>query len=139
MIDRAGRSTDKRRVPRVYLCDDQPEYRRLVRTVLSTDDRLHVVGEGGDRGFVIDDAVQAAPDVILLDVNMPGTNGLEALPHLRDAIPGAHVILLSSAMPYDYERDAMRAGAHGFIQKPRNIFDLPAMIREKLADADLEI
>jgi DNA-binding NarL/FixJ family response regulator len=126
-------------VHRVYLCDDQRDYRTLLKTVLAEEDDLHVVGEGGDAGFCIEDAAEARPDAILLDVNMPGMNGIDAMPHLRKALPNAKVIVLTSANAREYEDLALRAGASGFIQKPRNIFDLPGMVRDKLAEAGLEI
>ncbi len=125
-------------MPRLYLCDDQPEYRLLLKTVL-TEDGLDVVGEGGDAGVCTADAAEVAPDVILLDVNMPGTNGIAALPGLREALPDACVVMLSNASPEEYERSALDAGASGFIQKPRNIFDLPVMVRQKLAAAGIEL
>ncbi len=126
-------------VSRVYLCEDQRDYRMLVKSVLAADDKLEVVGEGGDGAVCISDAAKVDPDLILLDVNMPGVNGIEALPRLREAVPNARVIMLSSATAAQYEQQAIEAGALGFIQKPRNIFDLPAMVRDKLAAAGLEL
>jgi DNA-binding NarL/FixJ family response regulator len=124
-------------VPRIYLCDDVREYRALLRAVLTAEEGLLVVGEGGDSGFCLADAAKAHPDVILLDVNMPGTNGLDALPRLRAELPGTAVIMLSTAPAREVEETALARGAAGFIQKPRNILDLPAMVREKLADAGI--
>ncbi|MFL5845487.1 MAG: response regulator transcription factor [Solirubrobacteraceae bacterium] len=126
-------------MPRVYLCDDQREYRVLLKAVLTTEQGMNVVGEGGDSGFCLDDAAKTHPDVILLDVNMPGTDGLAALPQLREAMPGTKIIMLTTAAPEECEQRALAGGAAGFIQKPRNIFDLPGMIREKLAAADVAL
>jgi DNA-binding NarL/FixJ family response regulator len=126
-------------MPRVYLCDDQRDYRMLLKAVLTAEEGLHVVGEGGDGGFCLEDAAKTNPDVILLDVNMPGMDGIDALPHLREAMPGTTILMLSTARPEECEEKALARGATGFIQKPRNIFDLPGMIREKLADAGIAL
>jgi DNA-binding NarL/FixJ family response regulator len=124
---------------RVYLCDDESNYRTLVKTVLAEEHDLHVVGEGGDAGVCVEDAAKTQPDTILLDVNMSGMNGIDAVPRFRKALPNARVIMLSSATALEYEGRALEAGANGFIQKPRNIFDLPGMVRDKLAQAELEL
>ncbi|MCW2991875.1 MAG: cheY [Solirubrobacterales bacterium] len=126
-------------MPRIYLCDDQRDYRMLLKAVLTKAEGLDVVGEGGDGGFCIEDAAKTEPDVILLDVNMPGMDGIDALPHLREAMPGTKIIMLTTAPPEQCEERALARGASGFIQKPQNIFDLPGMIREKLAAAGIEL
>ena len=126
-------------MPRLYLCDDQREYRMLLKAVLTTEEGLEVVGEGGDGGFCAQDAAKHQPDVILLDVNMPGVNGIDMLPQLRETMPDTQVIMLTSAPAEQCEEEALSRGAAGFIQKPRNIFDLPAMVREKLTDAGISL
>ena len=126
-------------MPRIYLCDDAREYRALLRAVLTTEEGLNVVGEGGDAGFCLGDAADAHPDVILLDVNMPGISGLDALPQLREKLPDTTVIMLSTAPAEQCEDAALERGATAYIQKPRDILSLPGMIREKLADAGLDL
>lgn len=126
-------------VPRIYLCDDAREYRMLCKAVLDAEAGMEVVGEGGDSGFCLRDAAQHEPDILLLDINMPGTNGVEALAELREAMPNTSIIMLTSAASQEHERQAIEGGAAGFIQKPRNIFDLPGMIRQKLAEAGVEL
>lgn len=125
--------------PRVYLCDDERDYRVLLKAVLNAAEGMEVVGEGGDSGFCLADAVKHQPDVLLLDINMPGAQGIDALPQLLEALPNTAIIMLTSAGPEQYERRALDAGAAGFIQKPRSIFDLPGMIRQKLADAGIDL
>jgi two-component system NarL family response regulator len=139
VIARASATADTHGVPRIYLCDDVREYRALLRAVLTAEEGLLVVGEGGDAGFCLADAAQTRPDVILLDVNMPGTSGLDALPQLREEMPDTKVIMLSTAPPETCEDLALERGAAAFIQKPRNILDLPGMVREKLADAGIDL
>ena len=126
-------------MPRVYLCDDQRDYRMLLKAVLTTEEGMKVVGEGGDGGFCLEDAVKKDPDVVLLDVNMPRMNGLEALPRLRELLPDAAIFVLTSSSAEECEKEALDRGASGFMAKPRNIFDLPQMIRSKLVDAGIDV
>ena len=126
-------------MPRIYLCDDERNYRTLLKAVLTAEEGIDVVGEGGDGGVCISDAAKCRPDVILLDQNMPGMSGLDALPFLRREMPDTAVIMLSTAPAGELERHALDLGASGYIEKPRNIFDLPAMVREKLAAAGVDL
>ena len=126
-------------MPRIYLCDDERNYRILLKAVLTAEEGIDVVGEGGDGGVCISDAAKCRPDVILLDQNMPGMSGLEALPFLRREMPDTAVIMLSTAPADQCEEKALEAGASAYIEKPRDIFDLPGMIREKLADAGIDL
>ena len=120
---------------RIYLCDDERDYRTLVKTVLGTEDDMEVVGEESNSCNCLKDAEKYQPDVLLLDINMPGTSGIDALPRLREAMPDTSIIMLTSAHSDEHEREALDSGAVGFIQKPHNVFDLPGMIRAQLAAA----
>ena len=122
-------------VTRIYLCDDERDYRTLVKTVLGTEEGMDIVGENGDCCACLKDAAQYQPDVLLLDINMPGTSGIDGLSRLRAAMPNTSILMLTSAHSSEHERQALDRGAVGFIQKPYDIFDLPRMIREKLAAA----
>ena len=123
-------------MPRIYICDDQADYRALLKAVLTDEEGLEVVGEGGDGAVGTEDAARIEPDVILLDVNMPGVNGLDAIPMLRERAPGTKIIMLTTARAQDCEQEALDLGAHGFIQKPPNVMDLPALIRGKIDEVD---
>ena len=117
---------------RIYICDDQADYRTLLKAVLADDESLEVVGEGGDGAVCTEDVASIEPDVILLDVNMPGVSGLDAIPMLRERAPDTKIIMLTTARAQDCEKEAMDLGAHGFLQKPQNVMDLPALIRGKI-------
>jgi DNA-binding NarL/FixJ family response regulator len=123
-------------MPRVYLCDDAPDYRLLMREVLSTEDDIEIVGEGCNGEECVTQAPDLAPDVILLDVNMPRLNGLQALPQLREIMPDTEVLVLSSAEAGDIEERALRMGATGYLQKPMNVFGLAGAMRGKLRALD---
>lgn len=121
---------------RIYLCDDAPDYRRLLREVLTAEDDLEVVGEGCNGRECLDQAPAQNPDVIVLDVNMPVMDGFEALPALLAALPGAQVLVLSTGAAPDFEERAMELGAAAYLQKPMNVFDLPGAMRAKVAALD---
>ena len=71
----------------IYLCDDVPELRQLLRIILEEDPGLRVVGETGDAQIGIEEIAELQPNVVLLDLSMPGMDGLEALPLIRRAAP----------------------------------------------------
>lgn len=119
---------------RMILCDDEPNYRRLVRTVLEPIADIDFV-EARDGQECMEKAGGEAPDYILLDLNMPKVDGYQALPELRSIAPDAKIVALSTARPEDAEQRSLDLGANAFVEKPRNILDLPAMICEKLAAA----
>ncbi|HET8535549.1 MAG TPA: response regulator transcription factor [Solirubrobacteraceae bacterium] len=118
---------------RVFLCDDDDGYRMLLREVLSAEG-MHIVGEGGDGAACVEAVVESDPDVVLLDLNMPGMNGFEALPLLRAGLPEAKLIVLSTS-PADRQSvsAAHMLGADGYVSKPYDIFAVPALLRRALA------
>lgn len=117
---------------RVFLCDDTAEYRALVRYVLEREG-AEIVGEGGNGQECVDRVAEAHPDLVLLDVKMPVMGGIEALPRIRERAPEADVIVLSTAWAERVENDSLRLGAKAFVEKPRDIHDLPVALREALA------
>jgi DNA-binding NarL/FixJ family response regulator len=119
---------------RLYLCDDNPDYRKLARLVLERAGH-EIVGEAGDGRAAIENAPAAAPEVVLLDLNMPTLNGFEALPELRRRLPHAKVLVLTTGQAPHERRLALEAGAHGFIVKPERVFSLDSELRRALAPA----
>src|SRR3954453_12574615 len=101
---------------RVFVCDHAPAFRDLLRMALESDGSLTVVGEAED-GAGLDALAEAAPDVVLLDLNMPQLGGLEALPRLRDLVPQARVVVLSSFSAEEKEAAALAAGADRYVDK----------------------
>jgi two-component system nitrate/nitrite response regulator NarL len=118
---------------RVFLCDDDDGYRMLLREILGAEG-MEIVGEGGDGWGCVRAARAADPDVVLLDLNMPGMNGFETLPPLRAGLPNAKLIVLS-ASPADRQSVAAAhmLGADGYVSKPFDIFTLPTLLRQALA------
>jgi CheY-like chemotaxis protein len=126
-------------MPRVFLCDDESHYRSLVRAVLTaSDEPFEVVGEASDGQEAIDLAPALRPDLLLLDVNMPGMGGLEALPRLRELLPDTRIVALTTAWADPLEQRFLAAGGDGFIEKPRNAMTLPVKLRDVLGQPPVE-
>jgi DNA-binding NarL/FixJ family response regulator len=110
---------------RILLVDDHP----LTRSALAALLRQHafaVVGEAADGEQAIEAAGRLAPDLVLLDLSMPGLDGLNALPRLREAAPGCEVVVLTASGTEDNLLGAIRAGAAGYLLKsepPARIVD----------------
>ena len=81
--------------PSIVLVDDAAEVRLLMRTRLRVSGRLDVVGEGADGAEAVALAAEHQPELMLLDVSMPGMDGLTALPRIREASPETRVVLYS--------------------------------------------
>src|SRR5437660_1467221 len=102
---------------RVLLVDDLPDIRLVMRLLLEADGRTEVVGEAADGAEAIRLAGELHPDAIVLDLRMPGMDGVSALPLIRDAAPGTVVVALS-ALPVGPATDrAVDLGAT-YIRKP---------------------
>ena len=104
-------------VIRIFLCDDVPELRTLLRYGLEEGDGIEVVGEAGTAEEAIAGVARLAPDVLLLDLSMPGMDGLEALPLLREASPQTAVIVFSGFAADRMMEPAMALGAARYLEK----------------------
>jgi len=102
---------------RVLVCDDHALVRSGLRRLLEDEAGVDVVGEAADAEQAIDALAEERPDVLLLDVVMPGRSGIEALPDLLDASPETGVLVLSMQDDPSYVRQAFAAGAHGYLVK----------------------
>ena len=107
-----------------------PEYRALLRAVFDAEEDIEVVGEACSGRDCINDAAAARPDLVLLDLEMPGMHGLDALPLVRKAAPDADVVILTTDEEPQTRCEALRRGASAFITKPRDVFALPGAVRE---------
>ena len=114
---------------RVFVCDDAPAFRDLLRMALEQDGELSVVGEAED-GLQIGAIAETSPDVVLLDVSMPGLGGLEALPRLRELAPEASVVVLSSFSAEEMADAALAAGADRYLDKRESFARIREVVRE---------
>ncbi|MDP3677927.1 MAG: response regulator transcription factor [Methylotenera sp.] len=102
---------------RVLIVDDHTLFRSGIKLLLERQTGFEVVGEAGDGLEGVKRAKQLKPDVVLLDLHMPGTSGLEAIPLLREEVPQTQVIMLTVSEDADDLLEALRAGARGYLLK----------------------
>ncbi|WP_255424309.1 response regulator [Pengzhenrongella frigida] len=113
----------------LLLVDDQALLRMGFRLVLEAEDDLVVLGEAGDGERAVQQAVALRPDVVLMDVRMPGVNGIEATERIVAALPECRVIILTTFDLDEYAFAGLRAGASGFLLKDARPAELTAAIR----------
>ena len=102
---------------RVLICDDQMVVRMGLRAILSTVPGVEVVGEARDGQEAVEQVAETSPDVVLMDLKMPGTNGVEATAMIRQRYPGVGVLVLTTYDADEWVFDAIRAGACGYLLK----------------------
>lgn len=116
---------------RVLLVDDQWAFRIAARSVLEAEGGYVVVGEATDGESAVALALRLRPDVILMDVRLPGINGIEATRQILARIPTTTVVLLSTHRAADLPADLLDCGAAGFV--PKESLD-PAVLARLLAE-----
>jgi DNA-binding NarL/FixJ family response regulator len=118
---------------RVLIVDDQPLIRSALRALLDTADGVTVVGDAGDGRAALASVGTLRPDVVLMDIRMPGLDGIEATALIRKAYPGSAVVVLTTFDLDEYVFGAVRAGAAGFLLKDGDADDLVRGIRAAAA------
>jgi DNA-binding NarL/FixJ family response regulator len=122
---------------RVLLVDDQRLMREGLRILLEMEPDLQVVGEAGDGRAAVDAYAGLLPDVVLMDVRMPGMDGVEATRRLRAQWPEARVMILTTFDDDEYVFEALRAGALGYLLKDVSGHDLAEAVRTVTAGGAL--
>jgi DNA-binding NarL/FixJ family response regulator len=102
---------------RVLVADDHTLVRDGIRALLATAPEIQLIGEAADGQEAIEQARALRPDVILLDIAMPGLGGLEAVPILRRDLPHARILILTQYEEPDYVRRFVRLGVAGYVLK----------------------
>ena len=115
---------------RAVVVDDHAVVRSGIKLLLDREDDIEVVGEAGNAKDAIFRARALKPDVILLDVVMPGESGIEVLPALLKEAPDAKVLVLSMQDDASYVREAFAAGASGYVLKEAADEEVVAAVRE---------
>lgn len=133
--------TGKKEVIRVILVDDIPEAREGLRKLLAFEPDIEVVGSGSTGREGLDLAIRTQPDIILMDINMPDMDGINATEQISKAVPMAAVVMMSVHKDSAYLRRAMLAGARDFLEKPisgeelystiRKVYQLHANVRDQ--------
>ncbi len=124
---------------RVLLADDQALVRGALSAMLNLESDIEVVAEVGSGDEVVPTARQVNPDVALLDVQMPGKDGLTAAAELRDALPSCRVVICTTFGRPGYLARAMAAGASGFVVKdapPEQLVDAVRRVHSGLRVVD---
>jgi DNA-binding NarL/FixJ family response regulator len=114
---------------RILLVDDHALLREGLRAILSRESGLEVVGEAGDGHAAVELARALEPDVVLMDVGMPGLNGIDATHRIKAECPHARVIALSTHSDRRYVRGMLEAGAAGYVLKVSAYDELREAVR----------
>jgi DNA-binding NarL/FixJ family response regulator len=124
---RTDRGNDERL--RVLIVDDHALFRRGLQMVLRQEEDIDVVGEAGDGHEAVDKAQELMPDVVLMDVRMPGQSGIKATEQIKDLIPHAKILMLTISDEEADLYDAIKAGASGYLLKEISIDEVAEAVR----------
>jgi len=116
-------------VIRVLIVDDHAVVRAGLRRLLDAEADIETVGEAPNAERAVFEALESKPDVVLMDVVMPGKTGIEGLPALLQAVPEAKVLMLSMQDDPQYVREAFEAGASGYVLKEAADTDVVEAVR----------
>lgn len=116
---------------RVLLADDLSQIRSVMRRALEADGRFTIIGEAADGAEAVEMACSLRPDALVLDLGMPGMDGMTAIPKILEATPSTKIVVLSGFI--EMAPDVLTAGAHGFFEKTAPPQELAATIAELVA------
>ncbi len=114
---------------RILVVDDNAGFRRRLKEFLASEPDIEVIGEAGNAQEAILKARELQPDLVLMDVSMPGTNGIDATRQLKDEMPEVKVIMVSLFDSRQYREAALASGASGYVTKKSLIEELMPAIR----------
>ena len=113
----------------MLLCDDAPGFRALVRYTLDDDPDLVVIAEAGDGAAGLEAVAELRPDVVLLDISMPGLGGLDAIAAMLERSPSSRIVALSGYTAEEMAGAALGRGAHAYVEKGTGAAAIRAAIR----------
>ena len=129
-----GRAADE---IRVMICDDHALFRRGLIMVLEAEDDIAVVAEAEDGEDAVEKAVEFVPDVVLMDVRMPGVDGIEATRRIAEKVPTAKILMLTVSDEEEDLYEAIKAGATGYLLKEVSIEEVAPAARAVVAGQSL--
>jgi two-component system NarL family response regulator len=122
---------------RVMICDDHALFRRGLIMVLEAEDDIEVVAEAEDGEDAVEKAVEFVPDVVLMDVRMPGVDGIEATRRIAEKVPTAKILMLTVSDEEEDLYEAIKAGATGYLLKEVSIEEVAPAARAVVAGQSL--
>jgi DNA-binding NarL/FixJ family response regulator len=114
----------------VLIAEDHPLLREGLRLLLELEEDIQVIGEALNGREAVDLAAEHHPDVVLMDVQMPFMDGIEATRLIRSSSPGTSVLMISALSREEVITQAISAGASGFVSKQTTLHNVPRAIRE---------
>jgi DNA-binding NarL/FixJ family response regulator len=114
---------------RLLLVDDHALFRKGLVSLLKREDEFQVVAEAEDGAEAIKKAKQLKPDLVLMDIHMPGTDGIEATRRIREILPSTRVVILTVSEDDKDLFEGIKCGAHGYLLKKLEPEELYAMLR----------
>jgi DNA-binding NarL/FixJ family response regulator len=112
----------------VYICDNYGALRDLMRFALEDDPRIGVIGEAQDAITCVRELPEKRPDVLVLDLRMPGVTGLEAVPQIRAASPDTRIVVYSQYIDERTEAELSEAGVEAWLRKDEDLSELRATV-----------
>ncbi|MBI5431278.1 MAG: response regulator transcription factor [Planctomycetes bacterium] len=113
---------------KIFLVDDQSMLRAAFRSLLSQQERFQVVGDSGDARDAVNRIGELRPDIVLLDITMPGLSGLDAISMIRKVHPRARILMLTHHEGESFVEQALKAGADGYLSKDSDPVELALAI-----------
>lgn len=114
---------------RVLVVDDHPAFRKALASALSMVDDIEVAGEAGGGIAACEEAEELHPDIVLMDLSMPDLSGIDAMKRIHETQPDLPVVILTAHADQGTEREALEAGAKGFLAKGIGLHELVEVLQ----------
>ena len=114
---------------RIYIVDDSVKLRKTLCELLSDVDNVQVIGQSGDAGEALDDIRILKPDTVLLDIRLPGKNGIQLLGEIKELQPDITVVIMTNYDYPQYRQQSIRAGADHFFNKTREFENIIEVLK----------
>jgi YesN/AraC family two-component response regulator len=129
---------DSNPLKRILIVDDEPEVRQLLRLILRSEG-FDVVGEASDGANILTKIRETKPAIVLLDISMPGPNGLDVLAEILREFDNIKVVMISGLPSPEYVNTAIERGAAGYIAKPFNTANVIKNINRAIQTAQVDM